>query len=89
MGFRAPVELIPISTHVPLVPHLILFPTLLAAAPDRGRNLFFLQLQVQSHPRSLLPTLPIPNPTSPVTTNPFISSRFPPPSDSEVTSFLS
>lgn len=56
MGFRAPVELIPISTHVPLVPHLILFPTLLAAARDRGRNLFFLQLQVQSHPRSLLPT---------------------------------
>lgn len=49
MGFRASVKLISTSTHVPLVPHLILFPTLLAAVPDLGTNNFFF-LKCKSSP---------------------------------------
>lgn len=62
MGFRAsPGELIPISTHVPITPHHFLSPTLLAAVPDLGTNLFFNCMSsptlARCFPYSHLPTL--------------------------------
>lgn len=77
----------------PSPPMFLLFPNSFFSPPSWLQFLIlaqtFFQLQVQSHPRSLLPTLPVPNPTSPVTTNPFPCSRLSQSSNSEVISSLS